>query len=392
MKEMLTNSRMACFKECRRKHQFAYEIGLRRIEDARALRMGSAFHDGIAELSRTFDDADAQQAMAEVLHDPIAEACRAIGKHYANCPAQFDLYEWQIEHETIRRLVCAYEWRWKNAGLVYVATEFPFRIPLVNPATGKTTPIFDLAGKIDGIVRLEDGRLAIKETKTMSEDIGNDSPLWRRMRMDHQVSLYIHAARTLGYSVDTVLYDVCRKPSISATAVPLTDENGIKIVLDASGERIRNASGKKEWRQTGDVERGWILQTRPMTVQEWGDKLTADICERPDFYFARQEVPRLDGDIDEYQSEIWDIQLAVREAQKSGRHYRTVNKQSCGFCTYFDLCSTNTKINPANPPMGFEILNDPHPELNGEVNHVSTSSTASSSAETAPSTADAIGV
>src|SRR5690349_11154778 len=97
-KQLLTHSRMAAFKECRRKHYYEYELGLRRIDDARALRMGSAFHEGIAVLGRG---------------DGVAEACNTVRNCYARCPETFDLYEWEMECETILRLVCAYDWRWK---------------------------------------------------------------------------------------------------------------------------------------------------------------------------------------------------------------------------------------------------------------------------------------
>jgi len=347
-RELLTHSRMSAFKECRRKHWYSYELGLRRIDDARALRMGSAMHDGIDALGNNLG---------------VEVACERIDTRYANCPDAFDGYRWAIEHETMRRLVCAYDWRWGESPIENVCVERAFSLPLINPATGRQTPSFDLGGKIDGVVRLEDGRLAVKETKTVSEDIGPDSPLWRRLRMDQQITLYLHAARELGFPVETVLYDVIRKPTIDATPVPLTDEDGKKIVLDAHGERIRNTTGKKEWRQTADVEKGYVLQTRSMSPDEWGEKLTADIVSRPDYYFARVEIARLDADIEEFKAELWDVQLSVRDAQKNGRHYRTVNRNSCGFCTYFDLCCTGQEINPAYPPAGFTILTDPHPEL-----------------------------
>jgi hypothetical protein len=349
-KQLLTNSRMASFKECRRKHEYAYEIGLRRIDESRALRMGSAFHSGIESLGKG---------------QSIDLACAAIRSYYTDCQDQFDSYDWEIECETILRLVCAYQWRWSNMPLEDIAPEFPFQLPLVNPETGKPTPIFDEAGKIDGIVRLEDGRLAIKETKTVSEDIHLDSDYWRRLRMDQQITLYISAARRMGYQVDAVLYDVARKPSIKPTAVPFRDADGIKVVLDAAGERVRNANGKT-WRQTGDTEKGWVLQTRPMTVSEWGEKLTADIVERPEFYFARVEIARLDQDIEEFKHEMWAVQLAVREAQNTGRHFRTVNRHTCNWCEYFSLCSTNQPVEPHNLPPGFEIVTNKHPELTNE--------------------------
>ncbi len=195
MIQLLTHSRQDTFKTCRRKHYFAYQLGLRRIDDARALRMGSAFHDGLEALGNG---------------EGTDGACVAARRRYLNCPQQFDAYEWAIEAETIVRLVCAYDWRWSANPVEQIATEMCFELPLTNPATGKPTPNFNLAGKIDGIVRLEDGRLAVKESKTSGEDIGTDAPLWRRLRMDHQISLYIWAARKLGFPVDTVLYDVTR--------------------------------------------------------------------------------------------------------------------------------------------------------------------------------------
>ncbi len=366
MIELLTHSRQDTFKSCRKKHQFSYEIGLRPVEDARALRMGSAYHDGLESLG----------SGASIEH-----ACSRIYAAYARGgPEWMTPYEWDIERETLLRLLCAYEWRWIESGVTNIEAEFSFKMPLVNPATGRTTPSFLLAGKIDGIVRLEDDRQAVKESKLLGEDIGPDAHLWRRLRIDSQISLYMHAARAKGFPVETVLYDVTRKPAIAPEQVPILDGDGIKIVLDRAGERVRTKDGKK-WRQTADKDEGYVLQSRPMTVAEWGQKLTDDICSRPAFYFARMEVARLDADIAEYQSEIWDIQQTIRDAQKSGKWYRTVGR-GCQFCPYFDLCATGTPIDPTYPPPGFEIVYNVNPEL-GDTNDVNSTSSATAEAESA---------
>jgi hypothetical protein len=107
-----------------------------------------------------------------------------------------------------------------------------------------------------------------------------------------------------------------------------------------------------------------------MTVDEWGDKLTADICERPDFYFARVEVARLDQDLDEYSQELWWIQRSIRDAQKTGQWFKTVNKQTCSYCPYFSICTGGEKVGTV-PPQGFEFLTDRHPELGRTVEIVS---------------------
>lgn len=356
MPELLTHSRQAAFKECRRKHYLSYILGLRSTNDSKALRMGSAFHAAVESLGNG---------------KPLADAVEAARSHYLYCPLAFDSYLWEIERETVERLACAYEWRWASMPLKYLAVELPFHLPLINPETGKQTPSFDLAGKIDAIVELEDGRLAVKETKLLGDDIGPDSDLWRRMRIDHQISLYIHAARRLGYPCDTVLYDVARKPGIKPDAVPILDGAGAKIVLDSHGDRVKTKTNL--WRQTGSKEEGYILQTRPQTPNEWGEKLTADICERPDYYFQRQEVPRLDSDLEEYQQELWEIQLAIRASQKSGHHFRTVSK-NCVFCPYFGTACERGFDPNGTPPEGFEFVSDRNPELKGESNDSTTAS------------------
>lgn len=372
MKELLTHSRSDCFKTCRKKHFFSYELGIRRDVDAKALRMGIAFHEGI-----------------EILGDgeSIDMAVDAVRRSYATCPDGIGQYEWDIECETVVRLVCGYEWRWREFGLEYIATEKSFELPLLNPATGKPTPIWNLAGKIDGIVKLGDGRQAVKETKLLGDDISSGSDLWQRLRMDHQVSLYVDAARRLGYAVDCVLYDVARKPTIGATNVPLLDGNQCKIVLDRNGERVYNKNGSPK--QTGDTASGWVVQSRPMTTEEWGEKLNNDIAERPDFYYARVEVARIDGDLEEYRNELWEIQQTIRAAQNEDRWYRTVNKNTCNFCPYFDLCSNRGFDPHGNLPEGFVKVDNVHPELNrgSDVHRGSSRSSEESSAPAAESCA-----
>jgi hypothetical protein len=351
--QLLTHSRQDCFKVCRKRHEFAYELGIRPRLDSKALRMGSAYHAGLESFGKG---------------GSVNDAVDAVRNKYGNCPEGFDIADWLFECETVVRLVCGYEWRWREAPLKNVATEQSFAIDLINPESGRKSPLFKLAGKIDGIVEEASGRLLVKESKLYGDDIGMESDLWKRMRFDHQVSLYVVAARRLGYQVEGVLFDLGRKPTIQPSAVPLLDELGCKIVNDASGNRVKTDRGM--WRQTGDKEKGYTLLTRAMTADEWGEKLNNDIAERPDFYYMRHEIPRTDQDLAEFEAELWDIQKTLREAQLSGRWYRTANKNTCGFCPYFDLCSSGFDVSRDALPERFERVEDCHPELERIVPHV----------------------
>lgn len=352
--QLLTNSRREAFQVCRRKHWYSYELGVRKVDDAKALRMGTAGHLGVEILCRTGD---------------LGTACEAVDKSYATLPEGYDALDWAYERETILRLICAYEWRWEAHKLTYLAVEREFELPLLNPQSGKPTPSFNLGGKMDGVVQLEDGRQAVKETKFLGEEIGADAPLWMRMKMDGQVSLYMIAARRLGFAVDTVLYDVVRKPTIRPEQIPIRDELGVKIVLDANGDRVRLKDGKK-FRQTGDESLGYVLQVRPMTPDEWGEKLTADITARPEFYFCRNEIPRLNHELEMFEYELWDLQQTLRDAQRNDRWYRTVSKNTCPYCPYFGICSSGVDVSGALPE-GFVRVYDTHPELQRENVNVS---------------------
>ena len=257
-------------------------------------------------------------------------------------------------------LMAAYCWRWADARHKVVASELSCRLPLINPETGAPSTLWQVAGKLDAIIELEDGRLALEEDKTVSEDLQIGSDYYRRLQIDAQPTIYMDAARRLGYPVSTVIWDACRKPTIKPTAVAVVDDLGAKIVLDREGRRVKTAKG--EWRQTGSAADGYVLQTRPMTSEEWTAKLAADIGERPDFYFARIEIPRLDSEIEEMQAEMWGLQKTIREAQNTGRWYRTVSHATCPHCAYFGLCAS--KWTPeAGTPDGFQIVADKFPEL-----------------------------
>jgi hypothetical protein len=321
---------------------------LRPEEDGKALRMGSAVHAGLNVLKLG--------GSLETAHDAAED-------WYSHMPDGVDEWEWVMEETTVLCLVSGWSWRWGEdfGGMRVIESEATFELPLRNPATGAPTPNFNLAGKQDGIVAVEGDRLAVLEHKTCSEDLSESSSYWPRLQMDGQVSLYVYAARAAGYNVHGVLYDVIRKPTIRPENVPVLDSNGVKIVLDSSGARVMTKDGKK-FRETGSAADGYVLQARQMTPGEWSEKLTTDIANRPDFYFARREIARLDSEIEEAMEELWDLQKTLAEAKREGRWYRTVSKDTCSYCPYFGLCSSKTDVSET-VPKGFVRVDNVNQEL-----------------------------
>jgi hypothetical protein len=355
--DLLTHSRMQCYKQCPRKHLYRYELGVRPDGTAKPLRIGSAVHEGIdyrAKGASILDAINRARLTYGTLTDGSGTAIESVTA-------------FQVEEETVAALLAGYFWYWEGAELPpelrvqrVIESEGSFVHPIKNPDSGMPTPSFKAAGKRDAIVELGDGRIAVKETKTCKEDLSPTSDYWRRLELDSQISGYLCAAHEMGHAADTVLYDVIRKPSIAPKLVPVLDENGLKIVLDRDGNRVVGKKGQP--RQTGDSEQGYTLQQQQETPQQFGARLLEDICERPSFYYARREIPRLIEDLDEYRRELWQIQQQMRESQKQGRWFR--NTGACltmGRCEYLNHCRNG--IDPASPPAGFSRVADLHPEL-----------------------------
>lgn len=352
--QRLTHSRMQSWKTCPKKHMLSYEVGLRRVESTRALRFGTVFHEGLDRL-----------ASGENVEAVVG---RIVQQYLDNEPPQYmSTHNWHTECETACALLRGYAWCWQNDGNQIVATEEGFNVEIVNPETGHPTPSFTFSGKIDKIVRLSDGRLAIMEHKTTSGDINPQSDYWRRLRLDTQISGYMTGApqilerREILEDVATVIYDVIRKPSIAPRQIPLLDEQGRKVVLDAEGNRPLKKDGEPY--QSANAEKGWTLQTRVETAQEFGARLLKDCYDRHEFYFQRMEIARLSSDMEEFAGELWDLQKMIREAQKNDRFPRNTAACLAPYkCEFFDLCCNGWKRDQPVPE-GFRVVEDVHPEL-----------------------------
>ncbi|NLG35789.1 MAG: PD-(D/E)XK nuclease family protein [Lentisphaerae bacterium] len=339
--EALTATRMGTLAGCMRRHFWRYELGLRPESDAMPLRFGSAWHRAMEARWNGLDFEAALEA--------------------ATKGAEFE----ELQLATLAGLLAGYYARYEGEA-EQVAEIFPecaFAMPIERSRT------FEAAGKIDGLGRLRDGRLALIEHKTASDSLDDGSDYWLRLRLNPQVLQYVLAARAQGWEIEAVLYDVARKPMIAPlSAIPVLDEQGRKIVLDAGGNRVLKKDGAP--RESGDKEKGYALQTRAETSEEFGERLAADTRARPEFYFARREVPVLDADLAEFEVQRYELGkliLALRQAQKRCARPeqawpRNINALVCRGCEYAGFCLQNAAADAAHIPAGFAI-GEVNPEL-----------------------------
>ena len=307
----LSHSTIQDFLTCPRRFEWRRLRRLRKASKATALRFGSRFHKGLDALKTG---------------TPIETVIAEIWRAYDEIPSHIrDVDAWFLEREICVRLLAA--WATFSEPFDVVVSEQDFEVPIRNPETRYPSRRFKLRGIFDGLVRLADGRLAILEHKTTSQSLDPSGDYVRRLRVDAQISRYFLAARELGLEVETVIYDLTRKPSIKPKR-PLKKEVA-------------------ELRETG-VYHGQRIQHIPEEIDRethemYGARLTADIVADPSRYFLRLEIPRLEDDLDEAAAELWGSQRTIARALLSGRFLRNTGACLAPFkCEFADLCLNGT--------------------------------------------------
>lgn len=314
---------------------FRYTVGLRPLVTSQPLRMGDAFHRGLDSLY----SGNTQQEAVQV-------AMSGYGEWPAWARTEEERLEWSAEGADVSNLLCGYSWFWGQDNIAsnlsvaqVIASELSFSLPF-EKATGRKKPGWRFAGKIDKIVRLGDGRLAVMEHKTTADSIAPDSDYWEPLNNDAQISLYFEAAKHLGYDVQTVLYDVARKPRMSPLlATPLE-----KRKYKADGTLYANQRAENE------------------TVEAYQKRVWDDIVADPASYYARMEIPRTRADQADFRDDLYGIASLIAAATKNGWHPRNTkqcrNQRRCEFMS----CCTSFR-QTGEVPAGFEIVENRHPEL-----------------------------
>ena len=377
LSRLLTKSRLADARTCQRLHHMKYELGYRPKTRVRALEFGSSTGAGL---------------------DAIWEGRQLVIPDLPLDATDEDRYE----RGKLSAMLLGYQARWAaedREKYELLGVEVEFSCQLVNPATGRRSETWKLGGKLDKLVRERaTGEVWIVEHKSSSEDISAGSAYWSKLRMDTQVSIYFVGGTALGHDVRGVLYNVLGKPKLQPSSVPLLDADGVKQVVDATGQRVRTRDGKK-WRETGDTAQGFTLLSRPETPAEYEARCVSAIAENPDRYYRRSPVVRLEAEVSDALVDIWQQGQQMREAERLGRSPR--NPEACSrwgrMCEFFPVCSGEATLQDETL---YRLSSNVHPELTGplapkegaEVADASTAAAAeasSTSPDTSPSTSGA---
>jgi hypothetical protein len=230
----------------------------------------------------------------------------------------------------IRGLLAGYHNRYAGAELAPIEVEKTEVAPLINPETRAKSRTFTLAGKLDVVV-LVNGRPVVIDHKTTSEEIADPAAVfWRRLRVEAQPSHYMLLKWLNGQKIESALWDVVRKPSIRPKKLAKKDCTGAILQEEYCGRKLSH-------------ETLACLKLEPVETAEMYEARLAHDCieERPNWYFQRQPVPRLDDDLIHQAQELWDYSQEILAARRNNRWGQ--NDGACLLygspCPYLGVCS-----------------------------------------------------
>lgn len=291
-REPLTHTRMATFKDCRRKYKYRFVdlIELRAAKPGR--RRGSAFGAAIFAANQAGEDGQWTMAIID-----------AVGEHYGplveSSMSTEQARDLEVESAKVRVMAQAYIVRYGFD----TRRELTFELPLRKPDSGWVSRRWYRAGKIDGLIPLGGNHARLVEDKFVSQitDI-----MIQRLPLDSQITEYADALAAKGWTCE-VEYRHTRFPGI-------------------------NPEKAKTYKSKPDKQ--------AETIYEFEHRLVADLGERPDFYFSKQTVVFDPARLEEHRLERWQVAKEIEETEHNGRFFKTTSHcLEFGGCDFLPLCT-----------------------------------------------------
>ena len=378
---LLTSSRIKLRRTCPRADFHRYEQGLVSVApEPMATAFGTAVHAGLEAWWTAWQVADGFNAMSDAL--------AALEANETRDPFQGD----EFQHARAVAMLIAYDARWGRwaAGVTVLGVEVPFRTALRHPLSGQPAKTWAVAGKIDLLLRLADGRVALCDHKTTSADARSGSDYRRRLTLDPQVSTYFQGAAALGHPADLALWDVLQKPDVRPLLATPVEKRTYTVPRDRAckscGKKsappaphfdaeagVSCAGGRVVTDPGGALKAGQRSQDE--TVDAFHERCMAALADDgPEGALSHIEVVRSDAESESHAWALWHTVREIEETRaavaKAGRDVRAVpqNADAClrygTPCQFLPLCEGTAH---ASDPTRYRHLPVVHGELPTEI-------------------------
>ncbi len=324
-KQILTYSAARKFQVCHKAYHNRYLENLVPLEQDDALFLGSIIHEclelhykeraSLAKINRNIDAAY-----------PLKDSNDRQKRDWHLAKAMMKGY---VEH-------------YAKENIEVVETELEFRIPIINPKTGRSSKSFELMGKVDGLVCM-DGAYFILEHKTAALITGD---YIEKLPLDFQINLYAMAlGKERQLPITGVIYNVIQKSKIRQKQGETEAQFEIR-----RQELIRKS-------KTGKTS---ARRQMPESDTDFQKRLES-VYSSPNM-FARETLYLSDADIDRTKQELWEITQEILDSRR--RKHWSQNTDSCfryyAPCMYFPLCRAHDNPNVKD---NLYTKRPPHSEL-----------------------------
>lgn len=338
----LSASRIGDYKDCPILYKLPVIDRIYPMVEADPLRMGTNWHEIQYMIGKDEDIRTKQNVLIDF-----------IDLQYSECPTHISMEDWLIERNIFLYTAWAYFNYYNDSCLEVIESELPFELSLLHPETGRAVPNVRIRGVIDKIVKYPDGRLFIREYKSTSSAVDNESSFWKNLRMAIQPSIYYDAARRLGYDISGIEYDIWRKPTIRPKFLTQKDTKEFlesEKYLNQEFDIEPNDSGFEIDGEKSELKIGKQGDSIKESSRMFGVRLYNDIMERPEYYFNNQEISRTESDMEKFRWELYYTYQTMKNMIKSG--YWFGNEKNCermGKCQYTPICYNNINVDEYIP-------------------------------------------
>ncbi|MBI1374518.1 MAG: hypothetical protein GC159_17510 [Phycisphaera sp.] len=332
-RQVLTYSALNTFRNCPRKYKHRYVDHIRRPQRPDALAFGSVIHGALERWYTLSPSTDPTARLFSTLDyidgDFNNRAADPVQRH---------------QHHLARAMFEGYAARYPKEEFEVVEVEKEFLCPIRNPDTGRVSQTFVMAGKADGIVKLN-GELYLLEHKTASV---LDSNYLDKLWTDTQIALYSHCLRELGYPIVGVIYNVLLKTRLQQKAGETEVEYEQRRAALAAKNKSGKSTAKRQLPETDDEFRARLA--------DWYAKTDSGGAFHREVVFLSEDRMNL------LTEEVWEVTQQYLDARRRGKWL--LNTSNCFSyqrpCPYLPYCQSG--FNPNVRDNLFESV-APHEEL-----------------------------
>ena len=351
----ISASSIKALKKCPMSWYLAYVQGVREVETADVLRIGTHWH----------------KLMEYLQQDGNVER----GMHYLNEQYVGLSLDLDVERAMLAYCLIGYVWRYQGDDFKVLATETRFEIPYGRPVYATETLIADITGDIDlesgskivGVMDLVyeiNGRKLAKEYKTSGRDIDLNGDYWPNLSMGVQARMYVWASRIIGEPVEGIYYDVFRKPQIKPRLLSAKDTKVFldkQIYMDTAFEITGEVDPGHLDVDGSPVEIKWNTKHTAFQLREsismYGARILSDIYEDPDKYFMRKEVVVTESELQEFERELSAVYTQMEQMMIVDNVYK--NEDACDTpyrCPFQAICYSrrNQEVFDGKTPTGYK--------------------------------------